>query len=157
MNGSVFEQGVSVAAGVTCWVVAGVLWFVVRGFTPPKIDAWIDRLIVLLVLTGTVGIAGTGLGGLLRRMVNNVTGWVSSVAGSATGFAVVLGVALVAIVVVIVHVWQASVDKKSLAAAVIAPLTVGSIPGSVGVAALGLITAVSGAVGAGVAGAFGLG
>ena len=156
-NGSVFQQGVSVSVGVACWVAAGVLWFVVKGHTPPKVDAWIDRLIVVLVLTGTVGIAGTGLGGLLRRGVTNVTGLVSNIAGSATGFAAVLAVALVSLVIVVVHVYEASVTKGSLVAAVVAPLTAGSIPGSFGVAALSLITAVSGTVAAGVGGLFGIG
>lgn len=157
MNESVFQQGVSVTVGVVCWVVAGVLWFIVRGFTPPKVDAWIDRIIVLLVLAGTVGIAGTALGGLIRRGITNVSGLVSNVAGSATGFGVVLAIALVSLLVVIVHVVQASVSKGSLAAAVVAPLTVGSIPGPVGVAALSLITGVSGFIAAGVAGLFGMG
>ena len=151
------EQVVSVVTGVVCLGIAAVLWLVVRdSVRPAQAKAWLDRGITLLVLAGTVGIAGTKLGGWIRTGVGWATSHLGQFIGSLTGTAVVFLAAVFVFVVVVVHLVTAKVGRGTLAAAVVSPLTVASIPGPFGAAALTAMSVVAGAVGAGVAGLFGL-
>jgi len=144
-----WPQGVSALAGLICLVIAALIWFVGGKHTP--------RLIVLLVLTGTAGLLGTPAGGWLRTAVGWLSGATGTVTGRLTGVVVVGLVALVAIYVLVIHLRGGRADVKTIAAAVVTPAAVTTIPGPVGALASGAIGAVTGGVGAGVGAMFGLG
>lgn len=129
----VIDAGISAATGGTCLGAAGVLYVADR-------LPWINKLAtkikspqiqVLLVLTASIGLVSTPLGQLMNRATTAVNGFVDGVAGEWTGFGIMFGLALAALL------WLASdfmsgVQTRTLLLAAFAPPLAVMVPGSLG-------------------------
>ena len=140
--------GVTAAVGLVCLVAACLIWTVGRGHTP--------RLVVALVIAGSVGIVGSPLGGWIRRAVLYLDQLAGTATGRLTGVVVTGLIGLIALYVLAVHLWHNSVDIRTLAAALIAPVAMTSVPGVVGTVGASVLGAIASAVGMAVGAAFGI-
>jgi hypothetical protein len=143
MNG-----GISASVGLVCLVAAVLMWTVGRRQTP--------RLAVLLVLTGAVGLLGSTLGGWLRTGVGYLDQLAATATGRLTGTVVVGLVGLVTLYVLSVHLFNNTISFRTLAAAVIAPVAITSVPGVIGSVGAGVVNAIASGIGMAVGAAFGI-
>jgi hypothetical protein len=139
---------VSAAVGLTALVAAAAIWFIGHRHWP--------RVVVVLVMTASAGLAGSALGDWLRSLV----GWANDTAASVTtrwtGTAVNGLLAAVAVYALVIRFKERKVDYVTLAVALFTPLVVSTIPGAIGQAALTAIAAVTGVAGWGIGQALGL-
>jgi hypothetical protein len=148
------STAVSAAVGVICLVAALLFWKVGQKHTP--------RLTALLVLTGFAGFMATPAGGWIRSAItwcNNLLGTIAAqLFGAARVNALVIGLitAGTALYILAIHFKHKSIDGTTFGAAAITPFTVAAIPGPVGAAAVSVVTAVTSAIGYGVASMFGI-
>lgn len=116
--------GVSATAGAISLGIALILYFFA--------DRWQPRLIVLLVLGGMTGIAGSALDTGLRHGVTRADDIAGRFIGQMTGGLVTGAVAFVAVVAVVIAFWKNHVSAAVLVAAMVAPGAASLIPGQVG-------------------------
>lgn len=132
-------SGVSAAVAVICLVIAGLIWTVGDQHTP--------RVVVALVIAGSVGLTGTPVG----EWLHSIVGWLDTQAGSLIGQLtgeIVFGlVFLVVMYMLCIHVWKRKIDLSTLAFALSAPTAAVIVPGTVGVVALWIFTAIASIVG----------
>ena len=148
------STAVSATVGVICLVAALLFWKVGQKHTP--------RLTALLVLTGFAGFMATPAGGWIRSAIdwfNNLLGQIASqILGPQHVNAIVVGLitAGAALYMLVVHLKNRSIDGKTFGAAAVTPFTIAAIPGPIGSAAMSVVTAVTSAIGYGVASMFGM-
>jgi hypothetical protein len=142
-------QGISASAGLSALVVAGIMWFIV--------GRWQPRYVVLLIVAGMAGLAGSGFGQGLHRGAGYVDGKVSVVVGQYTGATIVGLVALITLAAVTVGVLKNKVSGRTLVAALVLPAVVTMIPGVFGQVATATVSALASGVGMGIGVLFGAG
>lgn len=129
----VIDAGISAATGGTCLGAAGVLYVADR-------LPWINQLAakikgpqiqVLLILTASIGLVSTPLGGLINQATTAVNGFVDGAVGEWTGFGIMFALALAALLWLISDFKTGVQTRTLLLAAVVPPLTV-MIPGMLG-------------------------
>jgi hypothetical protein len=141
---SLAQAGVSVAVALICLVAAALFW-------APKIGKrHTPRLVVLLVLTGSVGLVGTKLG----NWVHTASSSINDATGRAIGQ--FLGVSLAGAISVIlafavaytlaIEFKEKKIGNRTLGAAGLTPMLVASIPGQVGSLLVSGIAMVAGLV-----------
>lgn len=143
-----FAGGVSATVGLLCLVAAALMWTICR--------RWQPRVIVFLILTGMFGLAGSTFGGWVRTAVAWADRLVGRMTGQMTGVVITGLIALIALVVVVAHLWFGTVSRTTLIAALVLPVVVTTIPGVVGDVSTTAVTGLTSAVGGGIAAAFGL-
>lgn len=130
---SAIDAGISAATGGTCLGTAGVLYVADR-------LPWINRFTakvkspqiqVLLVLTASIGLVSTPLGGLINQATTAVNGFLQSVVGHWTGVGIMFALALAALLWLISDFMNGVQTRTLLLAAFAPPLTV-MIPGVIG-------------------------
>ncbi|SOD80107.1 hypothetical protein SAMN06272781_6871 [Streptomyces sp. 1222.2] len=136
----VIDAGISAATGGTCLGAAGVLYVADR-------LPWINQLAAkikgpqiqtLLVLTASIGLVSTPLGGLINQATTSIDGFVDGLAGEWTGFGIMFAAALATLLWLISDFMTGVKTRTLLLAALAPPLTV-MIPGVLGqIAATGL-------------------
>jgi hypothetical protein len=140
--------GISASVGLVCLVAAFLIWTVGGKHTP--------RLVVLLVIAGTVGILGSPVGGWLRTAVGYLDSLAATATGRLTGTVVVGLVGLISLYVLIVHMKNKAISVRTLAAAVITPVAITSVPGVVGSVGASVVHAIASGVGMAFGAAFGI-
>lgn len=157
MGTEILRQGVSLAVGAASFGVALILWFLVRGRTKkPKVEAWIDRGILALMLTAAVGLTGTFLGSWTRAGIGWVNHLLSRWVGPQLGPFVLIGIALALVIAVAFALFEANVAGKTLTATWLTPFTATAIPGPVGAFVVSGITALTGLAATGIGLLFGI-
>lgn len=129
-----FHHVVSVAASLVCLAIAILLWVVA--------EKKASLAIVLLILAGATGIAGTMIGGLVHTGVtwadHALGGAIGMITGVVLGFLLALAFAfifvhdLVGLIRDLIRRRDGNVENRTVVAAVLVPFTAAAIPGSVG-------------------------
>jgi hypothetical protein len=140
--------GISAGAGLVCLVVAAIMWFVA--------GRWQPRIVAVLVIAGMSGLAGSGLASWLHRTAVYVDGVVAQFVGQLGGVVATSVVAIVAIALVTVALWQNKVTGRTLVAAAFVPVTVAMIPGLAGQVGTSVVNGVATAAGMAVGALFGI-
>lgn len=127
------DAGISAATGGTCLGTAGVLYVADR-------LPWINRFTAkikspqiqtLLVLTASIGLVSTPVGGLINQATTAVNGFVDGLVGHWTGFGIMFAVALAALIWLISD-FVTGVQTRTLLLAAFTPALVVMIPGMLG-------------------------
>lgn len=129
------HPGYTVAAGVVCLVLAGLIWL-------PGRERW-PRIAVVLVIAGIGSILTTKAGQWARDGVMWLEGQINRGLGDLFGVTLAWVLALVAIVIVGFHLHHRTVSRSTLAYAAAVPLTVTLVPGVIGeilIAAVGALS-----------------
>jgi uncharacterized membrane protein len=124
--------------GLLCLLVAAIMWMVA--------DRWHPRVVVVLVLAGMSGLAGSGLGNWIHRTAVYLDAAAGKFIGQFTGTAITGLVAILALALVVVGLWKDKVTGKTIVAAMFVPVTVAMVPGMVGQASTSAVTALASAV-----------
>lgn len=135
---------VSAAAGVMALLTATLLWTIGKRKWP--------RFIAVLVLSGSMGLAGSQVGGWLRTGSAFVDSKLSEVIHGFTGGTVAGVLGLICVAIVGFHLHHKNIAGMTLGAAFLAPYTAVSIPGLVG----SLFQGTFGIIGSLIAGLIGL-
>jgi hypothetical protein len=155
--GQAVTFGVSVTVALIALVVAGLIPWLGR----LKAIAWLQYLVLPLVLTGAAGlmhvqVAGYSIGGAMAggfAWLDHVVGvTVPAVAGV---LAAVVG--LVAVAVLTHDMWDGKPERRGAVAAVLTPVSVTAIPGPLGGFVLAVLALPVTAMAALITAAFGLG
>ncbi|SFT31837.1 hypothetical protein SAMN04487982_12453 [Streptomyces sp. ok210] len=127
------DAGISAATGGTCLGTAGVLYVADR-------LPWINRFTakikspqiqVLLVLTASVGLVSTPIGGLINKATTGINGILQSTVGHWTGVGIVSALALVALLMLISD-FVSGVKPRTLLLAAFTPALLVMVPGPIG-------------------------
>jgi hypothetical protein len=131
----------SVAVGVICLVLAGVLITVGRMQWP--------LVAVALVLTGTAGVVNGTIGVTVHQAATQVDRWAGQAIGTLTGVAVTGVVALALVAALGFWIYQRRIGTGALLATAAVPVASTLIPGTAGVVIMtivGIVPAVLGGV-----------
>jgi len=132
----------SIAAGVICLVLAGLLITVGQMHWP--------RVAVALVLTGVAGIINGTIGRPLHTWVTWTDHLVGQTIGRFTGIAIVGIIAIVVLGVFGAWIYHQKIDNATLAVTAAVPLVGPLLPGPIGTVAMFVIGIVPSLLGAGV-------
>ena len=128
------STAVSAGVAVFCLIAAGLLWFVGGHF---------PRVTLLLLITGSAGLAGTSIGVNLHNAVDSLIGQANNATTNLVGGGIGGLVGLILAYVIYIHWDRRQITYTTLAAAILLPMVAALTPGTGGrllLWALGLIT-----------------
>jgi hypothetical protein len=124
----------SLAVALAALVVAALFWFI-GGHTP--------RLVLLLVLVASLGLAGTSIGANIHGALTSATDATAKASHAIAGGAVGILVALVLGYVLAIHWRSRRVSYWTLGAGAALPFTAAGVPGVVGQVLVAFMSAVA--------------
>jgi len=140
--------GVSLAVGIIC-LVAGILIWVFGN------HAW-PRLVVALIITGSVGLTASPVGQWVAGVINTGDQLVGSIIGKFTGAVVAGLLAFTIIAYLAFRLYQNRIDDRTLIAASVAPPAAALIPGAAGQIVMTIISIPAALIASGVSWVFGV-
>ncbi|MEU3455560.1 hypothetical protein ABZ671_18460 [Micromonospora sp. NPDC006766] len=115
---------VSAGVGVACLVIAALFWFIGNRMLP--------RLTTCLVMTGVAGLITTWAGETASGAIGSITKLIDKLTLSKLDAKVSGLIALVAVFILVIHLWRKQVGWLTLAAAALLPIAVRSATGDLG-------------------------
>jgi hypothetical protein len=131
--------GASASLGLLCLLIAAIMWWVADRYRP--------RVVVVLVLAGMTGIVGSGFARGLHHGAVYTDNAMGRFLGQYTGASIVGLVAILALAFVVIGLGKDKVTGKTIFAAMLVPVTVAMIPGTVGQVGVAATSALASAVG----------
>jgi hypothetical protein len=141
---SLAQAGVSVAIALICLTAAALFW------APQIGKRHTPRLVVLLVLTGSVGLVGTQMGTWVHTASNTINDYFGQLLGRFFGVTAVdvisVIIAIATVYVLVIEFKEKKIGNRTLGAAGLTPMLAASIPGQLGALLVSGIATIAGLV-----------